>query len=193
MHFGSDRTVALGRLFCRLGVALLMCTLADCAQAQNKCSATGLMGGQKFLTNNCAVALYSSQHSVAIWFNEDPITPAEAADFRATATVDPIKNGKQRTLLTIMFCPGGGATKASPAGVKSMSLMTNHAKSLLAGIQWNVKAPKDFKVQALSGEVQPGGTLAGQMIGSWHKTTWNINFDVKLPATDSATGMSCGQ
>jgi hypothetical protein len=193
MHFGSDRSVALDRSFCRLGVGLLMATLAVCAQAQNKCSATGLMAGQKFLIDNCAVALYSSQHSVAIWFNEDPITAEEAAEFRANATVEPTKNGKQRTLLMIMFCPGGGATKASPAAVKSMSLTTNHAKSLLAGIQWNVKAPKDFKVQTLSGEVHPGGNLAGQMIGSWRKTTWNINFDVKLPATDSATGMSCGR
>jgi hypothetical protein len=193
MHFGSDRIVALDRLSCRLGAVLLLSALAVCAQAQNKCSATGLMGGQKFLTNNCAVALYNSQHSVAIWFNEDPITPAEAADFQANSSVDTTKGGKQRTLLLIMFCPGGGATKASPAAVKSMSLTTNHAKSLLAGIQWNVKAPKDFKVQDLSGEVQPGGSLAGQMIGSWHKTTWNITFDVKLPATDSATGMSCGQ
>ena len=193
MPFGSDRIVALDGLSCRLGVALLLFTLAFGAQAQNKCSATGLMGGEKFLTNHCAVALYGSQHSVAIWFNEDHITAEEAADFQTSATVDMAKNGKQRTLLLIMFCPGGGATTASPAAVKSMSLTTNHAKSLLAGIQWNVKAPKDFKIGALSGEVKPGGTLAGQMIGRWHKTTWNITFDVKLPTTDSATGMSCGQ
>jgi hypothetical protein len=192
MRFGSDRAVALDRLFCRLGVALVMSTLAVCAQAQNQCSATGLMGGQKFLINHCAAAVYSSQHSVAIWFNEDPITAEEAADFRATAAVDTTKNGKQRTLLMVMFCPGGGAAKASPTAVKSMRLTTNHAKSLLAGIQWNVKAPKDFKVQTLNGEVQPGGNLVGQIIGSWRKTTWNITFDVKLPATDSATGMSCG-
>lgn len=193
MRFGSDRIVARAGWSWRLGVALLLSALASGAQGQNKCSAAGLMGNQKFLTTHCAAALYGSQHSVAIWFSEDPITPAEAADFQATATVETIKDGKQRTLVLIMFCPGGGAPKASPAAVKSMRLTTNHAKSVLAGIQWTVKAAKDFKVDALSGEVKPGGTLAGHVIGSWRKTTWNLTFDVKLPATDAATGMSCGQ
>src|SRR5208282_2800237 len=105
MHFGSDRITALDGLLCRLGVAVFLSTLAFGAQAQNKCSATGLMTGEKFLTSHCAVALYSSQHSVAIWFNEDPITAEEAADFQSSATVDTAKNGKQRTLMLIMFCP----------------------------------------------------------------------------------------
>lgn len=193
MHLSSARIIAPDGLSCRLGVAVLLATLAFGAQAQNKCSATGLMGGEKFQTSHCAVALYSSQHSVAIWFSEDPITAEEAADFQSSASVDTTKNGKQRTLVLIMFCPGGGTTTASPAAVKSMSLTTNHAKSLLAGIQWNVKAPKDVKIGTLTGEVKPGGALTGQMSGRWHKTTWNITFDVKLPATDSATGMSCGR
>jgi hypothetical protein len=191
MRFGSDRIIAPDGLSCRLGITLLLAALAFGVQAQNKCSATGRMGDEKFLTSHCAVALYSSQHSVAIWFNEDPITTQEAADFQSSATVDPTKNGKQRTLLLITFCPGGGAATASPAAVKSLNLTTNHAKSILAGIQWNVKAPKDFKVGTLTGEVKPGGTLVGQMSGKWHKTTWNLTFDVKLPATDAATGMSC--
>lgn len=193
MRFGSDRSLAPDGWSCRLGAAVLLTTLAFGVQAQNKCSASGLLGGEKFLANHCAAALYGSQHSIAIWFNEDPITAAEEAEFQSTATVEPAKNGKQRTWLLIMFCPGGGAATASPAAVRSMSLTTNHAKSLLAGIHWNVKAAKDFKVGALSGEVRPGARLAGQTSGKWRKTTWNATFDVKLPATESATGLSCGQ
>ena len=193
MRFGSDRSLAPDGWFCRLGAVVLLTMLAFGAQAQNKCSAAGLLGGEKFVANHCAVALYASQHSVAIWFNEDPITAQEEAEFQTSATVDPAKNGKQRTWVLIMFCPGGGATTASPAAVKSMSLASNHAKSVLAGIKWNVKAARDFKVVALSGEVKPGATLAGQMIGKWRKTTWNTTFNVKLPTTESATGMSCGK
>jgi hypothetical protein len=191
MGCASDRTVALDALSRRVVLAVLLCACACGAQAQNKCSASGLLGGEKFTANHCAAALYSSQHSVAIWFNEDPISAKEAEDFQASAAVDPTKNGKQRTLFLITFCPGGGAATASAAAVKLMRLNTNHAKSVLAGIQWTVKAPRDFKVESLSGEIQPGGTLAGKIAGKWHKTTWNLAFDVKLPKKDAETGMSC--
>ncbi len=191
MHPASDRVAALDGLACRLMFAVLLSAFALGAQAQNKCSAAGVMTGLKFTANNCAAALYGSQHSVSIWFNEDPISAQEAEDFQASGSVDVTKNGQQRTLVLIMLCPGGGATKASAAAVKSMSLTTNHAKSLLAGIQWNVKSPKDFKVENMTGEVQPGGTLAGRIAGRWHKTTWDLSFDVKLPAKDAALGMDC--
>jgi hypothetical protein len=34
--------------------------------------------------------------------------------------------------------------------------------------------------------------LAGRIVGKWHKTTWDLTFDLKLPATDTAQGMDCG-
>jgi hypothetical protein len=193
MRRASDHIAVLDALPRSVVTAMLLCACACGAQAQNKCSATGLLGGEKFTANHCAAAVYSSQHSVAIWFNEDPISAKEADDFQASAAVDPTKSGKQRTLFLIMFCPGGGAPTAAAAAVKSMRLNTNHAKSVLAGIQWTVKAPRDFKVESLSGEVQPGGTLAGKIAGKWQKTTWNVAFDVKLPKKDAETGMSCGK
>ncbi|MGH9808741.1 MAG: tetratricopeptide repeat protein, partial [Terriglobia bacterium] len=101
----------------------------------NKCSATGTMEGEKFTASNCAVSLFGDQHSVAIWFNVDPISPPEAESFQSSSYADGAKAGKQRTLVKIMFCPGGGATTASAAAVKSIDLSTNHAKSPLAGIQ----------------------------------------------------------
>src|SRR5271170_4788921 len=143
MHSASDRIIGPNGRACRLWIAMLLCTLAFGAQAQNTCTATGVMAGLKFAANNCAAALSSSQHSIAVWFNEEPISAQEAKDFQTSGAVDAAKNGTQRTLVLITLCPGGGAPTASPAAVKSMSLMTNHAKSLLAGIQWNVKSPKD--------------------------------------------------
>jgi hypothetical protein len=193
MHPASDRIAVPTEWARRLSIAILLSAFALGAQAQNKCSATGAMAGLKFAANNCVAALSSGQHSVAVWFNEDPISAEEARDFEASGTVDGAKNGKQRTLVLIMFCPGGGAAAASAGAVKAMTLTTNHAKSLLVGIQWTVKPPKDFKVENLTGEVKPGGKLAGRIAGKWHKTTWDLTFDLKLPATDTAQAMDCGR
>jgi len=131
MRFASDHIVVLDRLSCRLSIAILLSAFALGAQAQNKCSATGLMEGEKFAANNCAVALY--EHSVAIWFNENPISAPEAESFQTSAHADETTDGKQRTLVQIMFCPGGGATTASATAVKSIDLNTNHAKSPVRG------------------------------------------------------------
>jgi hypothetical protein len=191
MRSASDRIVVLVRLSCRLSIAILLSAFALGAQAQNKCSATGLMEGEKFAANNCAVALY--EHGVAIWFNENPISAQEAEKFQISAYADGTKDGKQRTLVQIMFCPGGGATTASATAVKSIDLNTNHAKSPLLGIQWAVESPKDFKVEKMTGEIKPGGTLGGKILGSRGKTTWNLDFDVKLPAKEASAGMSCGK
>jgi hypothetical protein len=189
MRFASERLVVSVRLSCHLSIAILLSAFALGAQAQNKCSATGLMEGEKFAANNCAVALY--EHSIAIWFNENPISAPEAENFQNSAYAAGTKDGKQRTLVQIMLCPGGGADTASAAAVKSIDLNTNHAKSPLLGIQWSVESPKDFKVEKMTGEIKPGGTLAGKIVGSRGKTTWNLDFDVKLPAKEASAGMSC--
>src|SRR6266704_625671 len=151
---------------------------ATAARAPDKCSATGSMEGEKFAATHCAISLYGDQHSVAIWFNEDPISPEESQGFQLSSYVDGAKAGKQRTLLQAMFCPGGGSVTASTAAVKSIDLNTNHAGSPLAGIQWVVESPKDFKVEKMAGEVKPGGRLTGKIIGGRAKTTWNHDFDV---------------
>ncbi len=166
---------------------------ATAGQAPDKCSATGLMEGEKFTATNCAVALYGDQHSIAIWFSEDPISSAEKESFQLSSYADGAKSGKQRTMVQIMLCPGGGATTASAAALKSIDLNTNHARIPLAGIQWVVESPKDFKVEKMAGEVTPGGKLTGKIIGGRAKTTWNLEFDVTLPVKDAAAGMSCAK
>jgi len=166
---------------------------AATAPVKTRCSATGSMGGEKFMATNCVASLYGDQHSVAIWFNEDAITPQEAESFRTSSYADGTKGGKQRTMAVIMFCPGGGKETASAAAVKSIDLNTNHAKSPIAGIQRVVQAPKDFKVEKMTGEVNPGGVLSGKIAGNLDKTTFTFDFELNLPAKDAAAGMSCGK
>jgi uncharacterized protein len=163
------------------------------AMRPERCSATGTMDGEKFAATHCAVSLYGDQHSVAIWFNEDAISPSEVEAFQLSSYADEAKAGKQRTLVRIMFCPGGGSVNASPQSVKSIDFSTNNAKSVIAGVQWVVESPKDFRVEKLSGEVKPGSMLSGRIVGARGKTTWNLDFDLKLPAKDAAAGLSCGK
>jgi TPR repeat protein len=158
---------------------------------KTRCSATGTMGGEKFTATNCVASLYGDQHSVAIWFNEDPITPAEAESFQMSSYADGAKGGKQRTMAIIMFCPSGGKETAAASAVKSIDLNTNHAKSPMAGIQRVVEAPKDFKVEKMMGDIKPGGTLSGKIVGNLDKTAFTFDFDLNLPAKDAAAGMSC--
>lgn len=62
--------------------------------AKNRCSAAGTLGGEKFAATNCVVSLYNDQHSVAIWFNEDPITPQEVESFQVSSYASGDKGGK---------------------------------------------------------------------------------------------------
>jgi len=163
------------------------------APVKTRCSATGSMGGERFAATNCVASLYGDQHSVAIWFNEGAISPQEAESFQTSSYADGAKGGKQRTMAIIMFCPGGGKETASAAAVKSIDLNTNHAGSPMAGIQRVVEAPRDFKVEKMSGEVKPGGALSGKIAGSLDKTTFNFDFELNLPARDASAGMSCGK
>jgi len=163
------------------------------APVKTRCSATGSLGGERFTATHCVASVYGDQHSVAIWFNEDAITPQEAEGFQTSSYADGTKGGKQRTMAIIMFCPGGGKETASASAVKSIDLSTNHASSPMAGIQRVVQAPKDFKVEKMTGEVKPGGALSGKIAGKLDKTTFTFDFELNLPAKDAAAGMSCGK
>ena len=163
------------------------------APVRTRCSATGSMGGEKFTASHCVASLYGDQRSVAIWFNEDAITPQEAESFQTSSYADGAKGGKQRTMAIIMFCPGGGKETASAAAVKSIDLNTNHAKAPMAGIQRVVQAPRDFKVEKMTGDVKPGGALSGKIAGNLDKTTFTFDFELNLPTRDAAAGMSCGK
>ena len=166
---------------------------AATAPVKTRCSATGSMGGEKFTATHCVASLYGDSRSVAIWFNEDAITPQEAESFQTSSYASGDKGGKQRTMAIIMFCPGGGKETASAAAVKSIDLNTNHARSPMAGAQRVVQAPRDFKVEKMTGEVKPGGALSGKITGNLDKTTFTFDFELNLPAKDAAAGMSCSK
>jgi len=171
--------------------AAAVATVAASTPVKTRCSATGTMGGEKFAATNCVASFYDDAHSVAIWFNEDPIAPAEVENFQSTSYASADKGGKPRTMAIIMFCPGGGKPTASAAAVKSIDLNTNHAKSSMAGIQRVVESPKDFKVEKMTGEIKAGGTLSGKIAGKLDQTAFAFDFDVNLPAKEAAAGMGC--
>lgn len=164
--------------------------------AQDKCSATGVMAGEKFAATHCAAAFLGDQRSVTLWFNESPITAQEAEAFQVSAYANTVKDGKERTMLLVAFCPGGGQAAASAGAIKSIDLNLTHAKSAMAGAQWVVKAPKEFKVESIAGDIRPGGKLTGRITGGRSSDgrpyTWDLSFSVTLPAKDAAAGLSCG-
>ena len=47
-----------------------------------------------------------------------------------------------------------------------MRLRALLALSVLAGIQRVVQAPKDFKVEKMTGDIKPGGALSGKIAGN---------------------------
>ncbi len=181
---------------------LLLATLclspfAATAYAQSKCTATGVMAGEKFSLSDCAVAfLVEPQPSVTLWFNESPIAPQEVEAFHASAYPSSLKDGKPRTMVVAAFCPGGGQAKAAAGAVKSMDVGFTHGKSAMAGAQWLIEAPKDFKVERISGDVRPGGKLSGRITGGRSSDgrpyAWDFTFDVTLPASEAASGIGCG-
>ena len=159
--------------------------------APNRCSASGTMSGERFSLTHCTASFLADQHSVAIWFNESPITPAEADEYATSAYTSDKKAGKERTLVRIGFCPGGGQAAANAAAVKMLELGSNHAKSVLAGLQTVLHPPADFRVERLTGSVAPGARLSGRFVGKHGSSAWTIDFDVSLPAKDSAAGLVC--
>lgn len=190
------RSPATKRGGCLLAT-LCLAAFAATAYAQAKCSATGVMAGEKFSLNHCAVAFLVEPHrSVTLWFNESPIAPQEAEAFHASAYPSSLKDGKPRTMVVAAFCPGGGQARASAGAVKSMDIGFAHGKSAMAGAQWLIEAPKDFKVDRLSGDVRPGGTLSGRITGGrsidGRTYAWDFTFDVTLPANEAASGIGCG-
>ena len=166
------------------------------AQAVATCSASGVMAGESFSLTHCAAAVLPGENSVTLWFNEEPITPDEQATFAMSAYALNIANGRERTMVLVAFCPGGGSTTASAGAVKSLDMGLSHAKSAMAGRQWLLEAPQDFKVEQIAGEAVPGGRLSGRITGqraSEGSYTWDLKFDVTLPTQEAASGVTCGK
>ncbi|MEX0881109.1 MAG: hypothetical protein WEB59_08535 [Thermoanaerobaculia bacterium] len=183
----------------RFLLGLIAIAVCERAAAQDKCTAKGFMAGEAFTMTHCAAAIYDDAKSVALWFSEAPIPAEEIETFHLSSY--PKNRGpdnKERTMIGLSFCPGGGKEAASPAAVKTVEIGVNHASSPMISNQWLLKLPadKDLKFEKLSGDVKPGGRLAGRI--TLKKTsdqqvyTWEIDFDVRLPERTAAAGTTCG-
>jgi len=179
-----------------IAAAMLVLT-ADDGFAQNKCTAKGVMAGQKFELAECAVAYYAGSNGVTIWFSSTPITADERSTFQLSSTNDTFKRG--RTMVTLGFCPGGGSPTPSPAKAKSVEIAFRHATVTDLGPQdqWVLepKTDKQIKVERLTGELKKSGKLAGKITGAIAKSakpfSWDLQFDLTLPQTAAGAGPGC--
>ena len=165
--------------------------VAGGAPPKDRCSASGQLGGERFTTTHCAVSMLHDQRSIAIWFNEAPITAQEADNFQTSSHAGSSKGGKERTMMILSFCPGGGGATASPAAVKMIEVNTNHSKSVLAGIQWVLEAPGEFKIEKMAGEVKPGRRAVRKVDGQADRHIVHCRFrrDVACQGCRCRTGL----
>ncbi len=177
-------------------LVLLTVIAAATAQAQDKCSARGVMGGEKFVLEYCVMAFEEDFKSVTLWLNEKPISAKEAQAFQVSAYArDTDDQGGPRTMMLLAFCPGGGNPVPSAAAVKSIDMGLNHAKSPLIGRQTVIRAPENFRVERMTGDLRLGGTLAGKavvtMISDGLPYSWEVDFQAQLPKQSAASGLTC--
>jgi len=179
-----------------LAVALLLLAAAGPAP---KCRVTGVLGGKKVMLTHCAAAYYDSSHGVTLWFSASPISWEELTLFETNAYPKPTDPaGKPRTMMHLMFCPGGGKAKPDPKAVESVEVGIEYAEAPMLSRQWvfDPRKDKEFVFEKLSGDLKPGGRLAGLAIGAKISDkllySWKIDFDLPLPQKDAAAGPACG-
>jgi len=175
---------------------LLISALA--ARGEDSCLVKATFGGKAVTLKHCAAATYDEK-GVTLFFNEDPIPAEEAAAFQWNSyPKEKDASGKPRTMMTLGFCPGGAGGAPSPGAVKSVEMSVGHSSSPMLGRQWvfDLPADKGLTIQKLSGNLKLGGRLAGKITGSKKSDgldySWDIVFDLALPAKAAAAGPSCG-
>lgn len=178
--------------------AVLAAGLAASASAADKCTAKVVIAGKAATLANCAVAMYDSK-GVTLWFTDKPLTAEELSTFHLNSYAqDKDSAGKPRTMMHFAFCPGGGKSSTpSAAAAKSVEVSMADASSIMAGRQWVADLPKDkwLKIEKISGELKPGGRLAGRITGAQKSDgeySFQADFDVALPEKDAAAGPGCG-
>lgn len=175
---------------------LFSLALAAASEATDSCSATGVMAGHSFSLKHCAAAVMPGENSVTIWFNEKEITAAEREKFSMSAYASSYHDGGERTMFLLAFCPGGGATTASPQAVTKLQLDMSHAKAPLAGATWLLRDGREFRVERLDGDAEPGGRLTGRITGERSSDgrpyRFDLTFDLQLPTQEAAAGIACG-
>ena len=183
----------------RRGRALALCgalVFTVAARAENRCSASVTRQGKRFDLRNCAVAYYSSEHSLMIWFTENPLSAGEEKSFETSAFAPERDiHGKYLTMMSLQFCPGGGSSTPDPGSLKSVRVRIHTADTkLLAHWVADGSNDKEVKAEKLSGDLRPGGKLSGRMTGTgsaWGTSySWAADFDLRLPQESSTAGMN---
>jgi hypothetical protein len=169
-------------------------------RAADTCLVKATFGGKAVTLKHCAVAVYDEK-GATLFFNENPISAEEAAAFQMNSyPKDRDASNKKRTMMTVGFCPGGATGVPSPGAAKSVEISFGSPDPMLSR-QWlfDPAADKDLKIQKLSGNLKPGGRLAGKLTGAKKSDdeankqidTWDIVFDVAIPAKTAAAGPGC--
>ena len=182
-----------------LPAALFALAISSAASGEDRCLVKAVIGGKPARLEHCAVAFYESENSVTLYFTETPLSAEEAEMFQLNANPkEKDSAGRQRTLVHLAFCPGGGKPTPSPKAVRSVEMSVNQASSVLLGRQWVFELPtdKELKIEKLSGDLRPGGRLAGRVTGGKKSDgldySWRIDFDLRLPEKPASAGPSCG-
>jgi hypothetical protein len=175
----------------------MLVAVATAVSAQNKCMATGQMGGQAFSLAYCEVAYYEGSQAITIWFSSTPITPEERDFFQTSSSADRFRKG--RSMVNVGFCPGGGSAVPSPKTAKNVEIGFKHATVLSLGPQdqWVLEpaSDKQIKIESLTGELKRGGKLSGKITGAIAGQkpafSWDLQFDLVLPQRAAGAGPSC--
>ncbi len=176
-----------------LTLAVLAAGVAGGAHAADRCSARGKMQDQSFKLEACAIAFFPDQNSVAIWFTEKPLSTEALEKFQIGSYAD-----LKGTAMSFAFCPGGGKARADPKAVKDVEAAVSHAASPMLQQSWLFQpGDKGIKIEKMSGELKPGGRLAGRItvsakLDQGQPYSWETDFDLALPARTAAAGLSCG-
>jgi hypothetical protein len=175
----------------------MLVAMATAVSAQNKCIATGQMGGQAFNLTHCEVAFYEGSPSITIWFSSTPITPEERDTFQRSSYAHGFRKG--RSMVQVAFCPGGGSAVPSPKTAKSVEIGFAHATVLSLGPQeqWVLEpaSDKQIKIESLTGELKRGGKLSGKITGAIAGQkpafNWDLQFDLVLPQRTAGASPGC--
>jgi len=170
-----------------IACGLLLTALLSAEARADSCSGAVVLAGKKATLSHCAVAWFDDQKSATIWFDEQPIAPAKVEAFQTSSYASEAGH----RMLTLAFCPAGTGATASPKSVPALDL------DIEDGPSWVVDLRKehDFQVVAMSGKLATGGRLAGHVTGQRTSDgkpySFDLTFDLALPAKSAAAGVDC--
>jgi hypothetical protein len=173
-------------------LSLLAAAAASSAAAEDKCFAKGKMQEHAFELKSCAVAMYDNK-GVTIWFTEKPLQTATVDTFHLNSYAD-----LTGTSMSLSLCPGGNKGVVDPKNATNVYVEVEHAASpMVAQSFGDLSKDKGFKLTKLTGELKPGGRLAGKMtmntkLDRGQPYSVEAEFDVTLPAKAAAAGPGCG-